>query len=63
MDVNGGSVNTVAYQIRRQEPEDGVALHEVYSQPRVVWGVLLCTRWRAFARATLRISDNQGEGQ
>lgn len=26
------------YKIRRQEPEDAVALHEVYSQPNVIWG-------------------------
>lgn len=26
--------------IRRQEPDDAAALHEVYSQPRVIWGTL-----------------------
>lgn len=29
------------FQIRRQEPEDAVALHEVYSQPNVIWGTTM----------------------
>lgn len=29
------------YTIRRQEPEDAVALHEVYSQPHVIWGTTM----------------------
>jgi putative acetyltransferase len=29
------------YQIRRQEPEDAVALHDLYSQPKVIWGTTL----------------------
>lgn len=27
-------------QIRRQEPSDAAALHDVYSQPKVIWGTL-----------------------
>jgi len=29
------------YQVRRQEPRDGAALHGVYSQPKVVRGTLM----------------------
>ena len=31
----------VEIEIRRQEPEDAVALHDVYSQPRVIWGTTM----------------------
>ncbi len=27
-------------QVRRQEPEDAEALHDVYRQPKVIWGTL-----------------------
>lgn len=27
-------------KIRRQEPEDATALHDVYAQPKVIWGTL-----------------------
>ena len=33
-------MSTIDYQIRRQEPADGAALHEVYSQPNVIRGTL-----------------------
>ena len=29
------------FKVRRQEPEDAVALHDVYSQPNVVWGTTM----------------------
>jgi len=29
------------FRIRRQESEDAVALHEVYSQPNVIWGTTM----------------------
>lgn len=29
------------FKIRRQEPEDALALHEVYSQPKVIWGTTM----------------------
>lgn len=29
------------FKIRRQEPEDAVALHEVYSLPNVIWGTTM----------------------
>jgi len=34
-------MSTFDCQIRRQEPADGDALHEVYSQPKVIWGTLM----------------------
>jgi len=34
-------MSTIDCQIRRQEPEDGLALHEIYSQPKVVSGTLM----------------------
>jgi L-phenylalanine/L-methionine N-acetyltransferase len=29
------------FRIRRQEPEDAVALHEIYSQPKVIFGTTM----------------------
>ena len=31
-------MNARSITVRRQEPEDAQALHEVYAQPRVIWG-------------------------
>ncbi len=33
-------MTNLSIRIRRQEPEDAGALHEIYSQPNVIWGTL-----------------------
>ena len=34
-------MSTTKFTIRRQEPDDAQALHEVYSQPQVIWGTAM----------------------